>query len=53
VKLFGFLQIIFERQGPENGPFLFLQSLHIHTIYGGLEMMQTITLMEATVYLQY
>ena len=27
MKLFGFLQIIFERQGPEKGMFLFLLSL--------------------------
>ena len=28
MKLFGFLRIIFERQGPEKGTFLFLLSLH-------------------------
>jgi hypothetical protein len=29
MKLFGFLQIIFERQGPEKATFLFLLSLNL------------------------
>ena len=32
MKLFGFLQIIFERQGPEKGTFIFLLSLYIYLI---------------------